>query len=77
MGAKCSKAQLKCPLLATARFGITVEPCGRASLALNTKGEREGDPFKEPGFFNALMRIRLGPKPADWRLKDALQRIST
>jgi len=30
------------------------------------------EPFKEPEFFNALMRIWLGPNPADWKLKDAL-----
>lgn len=28
--------------------------------------------FKEPEFFNALLRIWLGPNPADWKLKDAL-----
>jgi hypothetical protein len=39
---------------------------------LTVKGKIEGEPFKEPEFFNALMRIWLGPKPADWQLKDAL-----
>ena len=39
---------------------------------LTVKGKVEGEPFKEPEFFNALMRIWLGPKPADWMLKDAL-----
>lgn len=39
---------------------------------LTVKGSVEGDPFKEPEFFEALMRIWLGPKPADWALKDAL-----
>jgi len=39
---------------------------------LTIKGKVEGEPFKEPEFFNALMRIWLGPKPADWMLKDAL-----
>lgn len=39
---------------------------------LTVKGKVEGDPFKEKEFFDALMRIWLGPKPADWRLKDAL-----
>ena len=28
--------------------------------------------FKEPEFYNALLRIWLGPNPADWKLKDAL-----
>ncbi|MGH6625651.1 MAG: chalcone isomerase family protein [Burkholderiaceae bacterium] len=36
------------------------------------KGKPQGEPFKEPEFFNALMRIWLGPVPADWKLKDAL-----
>ena len=39
---------------------------------LTVKGKVDGEPFKEPEFFNALMRIWLGPKPADWQLKDAL-----
>jgi len=39
---------------------------------LTVKGQVEGEPFKEPEFFNALMRIWLGPNPADWQLKDAL-----
>jgi hypothetical protein len=30
------------------------------------------DPIKEQAFFNALLRIWLGPNPADWKLKDAL-----
>jgi len=30
------------------------------------------EPFKEPEFFNALLRIWLGPNPADWRLKEHL-----
>lgn len=39
---------------------------------LTVKGVQEGEPFREPEFFEALMRIWLGPKPADWQLKDAL-----
>ncbi|MBA4265150.1 MAG: hypothetical protein C0453_08720 [Comamonadaceae bacterium] len=39
---------------------------------LTIKGKVEGEPFVEPEFFNALMRIWLGTKPADWQLKDAL-----
>jgi hypothetical protein len=30
------------------------------------------EPFKEPEFFNALLRIWLGPVPADFKLKEAL-----
>ncbi|MDI3382298.1 chalcone isomerase family protein [Xenophilus aerolatus] len=36
------------------------------------KGVPQGDPIREPAFFNALLRIWLGPAPADWKLKDAL-----
>ena len=39
---------------------------------ITIKGKTEGEPFKEPEFFNALMRIWLGKNPADWSLKDAL-----
>ncbi|MES2943260.1 MAG: chalcone isomerase family protein [Pseudomonadota bacterium] len=39
---------------------------------ITVKGKVQGEPFKEPEFFNALMRIWLGPSPADWKLKDAL-----
>lgn len=39
---------------------------------ITVKGKVQGEPFKEPEFFNALMRIWLGPNPADWRLKEAL-----
>lgn len=39
---------------------------------LTVKGVPENEAFKEPEFFEALMRIWLGPKPADWQLKDAL-----
>jgi hypothetical protein len=39
---------------------------------ITVKGVPQGEPFKETEFFNALMRIWLGPEPADWKLKDAL-----
>ena len=39
---------------------------------ITVRGQQQGDPFKEPEFFNALMGIWLGPKPADWKLKDGL-----
>ena len=35
------------------------------------KGETT-EPFREPEFFQTLMRIWLGSKPADWQLKEAL-----
>ena len=39
---------------------------------LTIKGQAVGEPFREPEFFQTLMRIWLGAKPADWKLKDAL-----
>ena len=39
---------------------------------ITVKGKVQGEAFKEPEFFNALMRIWLGSNPADYKLKDAL-----
>ena len=36
------------------------------------RGVQQGEPFKEPEFYNAMLRIWLGPNPADWKLKEAL-----
>jgi len=44
---------------------------GRGTV-ITVKGVPQGDPIKEQAFFNALVRIWLGPNPADWKLKDAL-----
>lgn len=41
-------------------------------LVLSVNGRALGEPFREPEFFNAMLRIWLGPNPADWRLKEAL-----
>lgn len=42
-------------------------------ITVNTpKCPQNIEPFKEPEFFNALLRIWLGPSPADWKLKDAM-----
>lgn len=39
---------------------------------ITVKGQVQGEPFKEPEFFKALMLIWLGPVPADDKLKEAL-----
>jgi len=39
---------------------------------ISVKGKPQGEPFKEQEFFNALMRIWLGPNPAEWKLKESL-----
>ena len=57
-------------LLAGESFTIDWVP-GTGTI-ITVKGVPQGEPFKDPEFFNALMRIWLGPVPADWKLKDAL-----
>jgi hypothetical protein len=57
-------------LLAGESFTIDWVP--GTGTVITVKGVPQGEPFKEPEFFTALMRIWLGPKPADWQLKDAL-----
>jgi hypothetical protein len=39
---------------------------------VTVRGIQQGEPFKEAEFFNALLRIWLGPVPADWKLKESL-----
>lgn len=39
---------------------------------ITVKGVVQGEPFREPEFFVALMSIWLGPSPADFKLKEAL-----
>lgn len=41
-------------------------------LVISVNGRALGEPFREPEFFNAVLRIWLGPHPADGRLKEAL-----
>ena len=45
-------------------------------LVVTAKGKVQGEPFKEPEFFKALMSIWLGPVPADFKLKDALLNLN-
>ena len=51
---------------------FTVDWVPGTGTVISVKGVPQGDPIKEQAFFNALMRIWLGPNPADWKLKDAL-----
>ena len=39
---------------------------------VTVRGKVQGEPFKEPEFFKALVSIWLGPVPVDFKLKDAL-----
>jgi hypothetical protein len=51
-------------------FSIDYVPGVGTSVIVN--GKDQGEPIKEPEYFNALLRIWLGPNPADSTLKDQL-----
>jgi hypothetical protein len=57
-------------LLAGENFTIDWIP--GTGTVVTVKGKVQGEPFKEAEFFNALLRIWLGPLPADLKLKDSL-----
>lgn len=58
------------PLVEGDNFLIDWVP-GTGSV-ITVKGQVQGEPFKEPEFFKALMLIWLGQAPADDKLKEAL-----
>jgi hypothetical protein len=43
-----------------------------SGTVISVRGVAQGEPFREPEFYAALMRIWLGPVPADWKLKESL-----
>jgi hypothetical protein len=51
---------------------FTIDWIPGTGAVISVKGKPQGEPFKEVEFFNALMRIWLGPQPADWKLRDAM-----
>ena len=51
---------------------FTIDWLPGTGTLVTVRGVPQPDPVKEPAFFNALLRIWLGPSPADWKLKDAL-----
>ena len=51
---------------------FTIDWLPGQGTVISVKGQVQGEPFKEPEFFQALMRIWLGDQPADATLKDAL-----
>ena len=51
---------------------FTVDWVPGSGTVITVKGKVQGEPFKEPEFFNALMSIWLGHSPADWQLKEQL-----
>lgn len=52
--------------------GITIDWVPNSGTVISVRGVPQGEPFREPEFYAALMRIWLGPVPADWRLKEHL-----
>jgi Chalcone isomerase-like len=57
-------------LLAGDSFSVDFVPGVGTTVLVN--GQPQAEPIKEPEFFNALLRIWLGPVPADAGLKSAL-----
>jgi hypothetical protein len=55
---------------------FTIDWVPGQGTVISVKGVQQGDAFKGPEFFNALMRIWLGKSPADNFLKDALLGIT-
>jgi hypothetical protein len=51
---------------------FTIDWIPGTGTVISVRGQAQGEPFKEPEFYNALLRIWLGPAPADWRLKEHL-----
>lgn len=51
---------------------FTIDWVPGTGTVVSVRGVPQGEPFREPEFFNALLRIWIGPAPADWRLKESL-----
>lgn len=41
-------------------------------LVVTVKGKPQGEPIKDPEFFQGLMAVWFGTSPGDWKLKDAM-----
>ena len=54
---------------------ITLDWIPGTGLIITAKGKVQGEPFKEPEFFKAMMSIWLGSSPADFKLKESLLNI--
>jgi hypothetical protein len=57
-------------LVAGENFSVDWVPGAGTTVLVN--GKPQGEPIREPEFFNALIKIWLGNSPADAQLKDAL-----
>ncbi len=51
---------------------ITIDWIPGTGMVVTAKGKVQGEPFKEPEFYKAIMSIWFGSVPADHSLKDAM-----
>jgi hypothetical protein len=51
---------------------VTIDWIPGTGMVVTAKGKVQGEPFKEPEFYKAIMSIWFGPIPADFKLKEAL-----
>jgi hypothetical protein len=51
---------------------LTIDWVPGVGTVISVRGVPQGEPFREPEFYAALMRIWIGPVPADWQLKEQL-----
>lgn len=51
---------------------FTIDWIPGTGTVISVKGKPQGEPIREVEFYNAMLRIWLGAKPADWKLKDEL-----
>lgn len=51
---------------------ITLDWIPGTGMVVTAKGKVQGEPFKEPEFFRAMMLIWFGASPADYMLKEAM-----
>ncbi len=51
---------------------ITIDWIPGTGMVVTAKGKVQGEPFKEPEFYKAIMSIWFGNVPADHALKDAM-----
>lgn len=51
---------------------ITIDWVPSAGTVINVWCFGNNQPFKDPAFYSALLRIWLGPSAVDWKLKEAL-----
>lgn len=51
---------------------ITMDWIPGTGTVITVRGKVQGEAFDDPVFFQALLGIWLGERPADWKLKEAL-----